>query len=253
MEDWLGLSFGLNNKQKKTVKKEDFLAYYTTLSNVELLKIIREKKKYKPDAIDAATEILSTRTYSEDENSVATAEVNFDLTRKREQKEKANKIKSQINVFIDKHFGINERTPQQKLNLFCAVISIYSLINDIVNFNDLLMLFFYYKDPRAYMFAILICALEFFFIYLLYRRSNWGWVFFILSSSLNSVIEFQTLLSSFNPGGNLFSIFINIAILIYLNSRGAIQQFTITKDGRQTTFIIVGLIACLILFFGYFV
>ena len=233
------------------MKKEDFLAYYAKLPNVELLKIIREKEKYRPDAIEAVTEILSTRTYSEDENSVATAEVNFVLSRKREQKEKANKIKSQVNDFIDKHFGIKESSVQQKLNLFCAVVFIYTLINAIVDFEETAMIF-YYKDPKGYVVAALMYSLGILFIYLLYKRTNWGWVFFVVSSSLGVVIEFKTLLSSTSPGGSLFSIFVDIAILIYLNSKGVIQQFTITKDGRQTTFIIVAAIACLILFFGYF-
>ena len=251
MKDGLKLSFGSINKQKKTLKKEDFLAYYAKLPNVELLKILQEKEKYRSDAIEAASEILSTRVYSEDENSVATAEVNLVLTRKREQKEKANKIKSQINVFIDKHFGINERTAQQKLNLFCAVIFIYTLINAIVGFEETAMIF-YYKDPKGYAVAALIYSLGLLFIYLLYKRTNWGWVFFIVSSSLGAVIEFKTLLSSSSPGASLFSIFVDIAILIYLNSKGVIQQFTITKDGRQTTFIIVAILACLIFFFSYF-
>ena len=177
--------------------------------------------------------------------------MNVVLNKKAEQQERVSKTKKQIDDFIDKHFGIEERSSQQKLNLFCAVISIYSLINAIVSFKDIAMLFFY-KDPKGYVFATLIYALEFLFIFLLYKRSNWGWVFFIISSSLVSVIDFKSLLSSVSPGASLFSIFVNIGILIYLNSKAVIKQFTITKDGRQTTFIIVAVIACLILFFSYF-
>lgn len=244
------------------MKKEDFLRYYSKLSNVELLKIIGEKEKYRPDAIEAATEILNTRTYSDDEHTVATAELNLVLNKKTVQKERVNKIKTQINDFIDAHFGIKERSPLKKLNLFCAVIFIYTFINAIVNFKDTALIF-YYDDPKGYVVAALIYALELIIIYLLYKRTNWGWVIFVFFSSLTIIMDLKNLLSSFNqsddlffipsnPATELFSVIVNIAILIFLNSKGIISQFTITRYGRQVTFILIGVAACLILFLSYF-
>lgn len=255
-------TFRINHIDKNILKKEDIYTYYLRLSNVELLKIIQEKEKYRPDAIDAATEILSTRTYTNDEHAVAAAELNVVLKKKTVQKEKVFRIKTQINDFIDTHFGIKKRSPQKKLNLFCAAIFIYTLINAIVNFEDRAIIF-YYNDPKGYVVAALIYALEFIFIYLLYKRTNWGWVIFVFFSSLTIIMNLKNLLSSFNqsddlffipasPATDLFSILVNTAILIFLNSKEILNQFTITRDGRQTTFMVVVVAACLILFITYF-
>lgn len=191
-----------------------------------------------------------------------TQEVNLVLNKKTEQKERVNKIKRRINDLIDEHFGIKERSSQQKLNLLCAAIFIYFLVNAIMNFKDRAMIF-YYNDPKGYVVAALIYTLEFIFIYLLYKRTNWGWVIFVFFSLLTTIMDLKTLLSSFkqnddlffipdNPAVDLFSIFVNIAILIFLNSKGVLSQFTITKDGRMTTWILAGVAACLILFVPYF-
>lgn len=243
------------------MKKEDFLTNYSKLSNIELLKIIQEKEKYRSDAIEAATEILTTRTYSDDEYAIATSEVNLILNKKAQQEERVNKMKTQVHDFIDTHFGINQRSPEKKLNLFCAVIFIYTLINAILNFKDMAGIF-YYSDPKGYVVAALIYSLEFIVIYLLYKRTNWGWVIFVVASSLTIIMGLENLLSSFNqkddfffipanPASDSFSILINIAILIFLNSKEVVNQFTITKDGRKTTWVVAVVAACLILFVTY--
>jgi len=40
------------------LKKEQFLTYCSRLSNIELSKILKEKDKYQPGAINASNEIL---------------------------------------------------------------------------------------------------------------------------------------------------------------------------------------------------
>lgn len=106
------------------MKKEDFIKYYSALTNFELLKIIEEKEKYQPDAIEAASEILSTRNYSIEELFTAQSEINHGINKKKEKQEKIEQIKNKVNDFVDEHFGFRERTVEKKLNVFCAVLFI---------------------------------------------------------------------------------------------------------------------------------
>ena len=48
-------------------KKEDFKNYYRTISNVELLKILEEKKNYQVEVGEAAEAIFSTRPGNDDD------------------------------------------------------------------------------------------------------------------------------------------------------------------------------------------
>jgi hypothetical protein len=57
------------------LKKEEFLKYYSALSNVDPLKILEEKANYQPAAMAAAEEILSTRSFHADELSKARAQI----------------------------------------------------------------------------------------------------------------------------------------------------------------------------------
>ena len=109
------------------MKKEYFLKYYTQLSNVELLKILEEKEKYQPEAIVLVNEILLQRSITDEDISQAKSEINFLFNKKKERHEKVEKRITRINEFIDEYFGLEERSPEKILNIFCVLIFIYNL------------------------------------------------------------------------------------------------------------------------------
>jgi hypothetical protein len=242
------------------LKKEEFIRYYGTLSNVELLKILEEKKNYQAGALEAAEEILSTRNYNDDDVIEAKTQIDHQLNKKLARSQKINDKTGQVIDFIDENFGIKNRTPAKMLNLFCAGIAVYLLINAILNFRFLASIF--ENNFAGSLFAVLVYGLEFLFVFLLYNRSNWGWVIFIFSAGLLVTSGIRSLVASFQPssgfffmpvnrGAILFSLLLNIAIILFLNNKKITQQFTISKQGRDTTFIILAVVAFLYFFARY--
>ena len=232
------------------MKKEDFLNYYSGLSTIELLKIIEQKENYQPDAIEAATKILSERNYSNDELNAAQTEINLLVNKKIERQEKINKKINRFNEFIDEHFGIKERTPEKKLNFFCAGLFLYIFFSGIFNARDLAG--YYYSTFTSWSIAILIYLVQLFIIYLLYVRSNWGWVLIVGGCVFLAVQNIHTLFESFiprdgfldflyapiNPYYTALAFCINISVVLFLNTQMICQQFTISKNGRITTLVI---------------
>ena len=259
MNTWIKVRLLTNFQIKKILKKEDFLIYYSGLSTVDLLKIIEEKEKYQPDAIEAANKILSERNYSNDELNAAQAEINLLLNKKIERSEKINKKINGVNEFIDEHFGLRERSPEKILNLFCAGLFLYTFFSAIFNIKFLASIF-YYKSPKGYFVAILIYTIQFLCIYLLYKRSNWGWVLIVgmhtvlVAQNIDSFIFLFRYRGEFlffkpeSPYTLLFNLCFNIGVIIFLNTKKIREQFSITRDNRIITLIASGVISLLYIF-----
>ncbi len=245
------------------MKKEEFLIYYSTLSTVELLKIIEQKENYQPDAIEAANKILSERNYSHDELNTAQSEINLLVNKKLERQERINKKINKFNEFIDDYFGIKERSPEKKLNLFCTGLFLYIFFNGIFNAGDLAG--YYYSTVTSWCIAILIYMIQLFIIYLLYIRSNWGWVLIVGGCIILAVENIQAIFESFRPRDDILDFLfapinpyyialafcINTGIVLFLNTKKIHQQFTISKKGRIATLIIPAGILTLIFILQY--
>ena len=239
------------------MKKEDFLRHYSGLSNIELLKILEEKEKYQPTAIEIAQQILFERNYSNDEMSTAKAEVNFFVNKKKEQQEKTKK---KINEFIDDHFEIRERTPERTLNMFCIGIFLYTLIDAIFNIRHLAG--YYYSTFTSWSIAVLIYLIQFVIIYLLYKRNNWGWILLLSVYVISAIFDFHTLYESFYPRKILFSLnsfrinryyvaialFFSICVILFLNKNNIFQQFSLAKDTLILTIVVSAIISLLFIF-----
>ena len=241
------------------MKPEDFLTYYSNLSTVELLKIIEQKENYQPDAIEAANKILSERGYSNDELNAAREEINLLVNKKIERQEKIDKKINKVNYFVDEHFGLKERSPEKILNLFCAGLLIYTLVSSILNIKFLASLF-YYQSFKGYFIAILIYALQVLIIYLLYKRSNWGWACIVISHIFLVTQNVQLFIDSFsytysflfkpiNPYSEAVVFCIHLGIIVFLNSKKIIKQFAITKNNRIAIIIISLILSPIILLF----
>jgi len=232
------------------LKKEDFLTYYSRLSNIELLKILEEKEKYQQGAIDAANEVLSERNYSKDELNAVKAEINLSVNKKIERQEKINKKINNAKEFIDEYFGIKQRSPEKILNIFCAALFLYTFFHSIFNVRDLAG--YYYSTFTSWSIAILIYLIQLFIIYLLYIRSNWGWILIVAGCVILAIQNIITFIESFRPRNGFpdflyepihpysqaLSFFINTCVILFLNRKNICQQFTITKKGRMATLLI---------------
>jgi hypothetical protein len=228
------------------LKKEDFLNYYTQLSNVELLKIIEEKEKYQPEAITLVTEILQQRNFTDEDEIQARSEINFHLLKKKEQQERAENRINRINEFIDEYFGLRKRSPEKILNIFCVVIFFYDLI---AGFFSIKVLAGYFNSKiEGYIAGSLIYILQLLIVFLLYKRSNWGWVcynglyiFFAISGIVSFILYFHYK-SEFpfirgNPYPSLLSSIFSAGIVLFLNNRKIVDQFSIRNQGRTVTIV----------------
>ena len=245
------------------MKKEDFLTYYSRLSNIELLKILEEKEKYQQDAIDAANEILSERNYSNDELNAVKVEINLFVNKKIERQEKINKKINKANEFIDEYFGIKQRSPEKIFNIFCAALFLYTFFHSIFNIRELAG--YYYSSFTSWSIAILIYLIQLFIIYLLYLRSNWGWILIVAGCVILAIQNIITFIESFgprngfldllyepiNPYSQALSFFINTCVILFLNRKNICQQFTITKKGRMATLLIPAGILAVFLIIQY--
>lgn len=245
------------------MKKEDFLIYYSGLSTLDLLKILEQEENYQPEAIEAASKVLAERNYSNDELHAAQAEIDLLRNKKIERQERINKKINKLNEFIDEHFGIRQRPPEKKLNFFCAGLFLYIFFSGIFNGRDLAG--YYYSTFTSWSIAILIYLIQLFFIYLLYLRSNWGWILIVGGCVLLAVENIRALFESFrprdgfldflyppiNPYYTVVDFCINIAIMLFLNTKGIHQQFTISKKGRTATLVIPAVVLTIIFILQY--
>jgi hypothetical protein len=240
------------------LKKEDFLTYYTQLSNVELLKIMEEKEKYQPEAITLVNEILAQRNFTDEDECQARSEINLLLNKKKEQQEKVDKRINRINGFIDEHFGLRQRSPEKTLNIFCVVIFFYSLIVGFFSIKDLAG--YFNSKIEGYIVGSLIYILQLLIVFLLYKRSNWGWVCYIglyvffAVSGIVSFILFFYYKSEFpfirgNPYPSLLSFVCSIGIILFLNNRKIIAQFSIQDRARIATIVVSLLLSVFLIFF----
>lgn len=157
---------------------------------------------------------------------------------------------------IDENFGLKERSAKKLFNLFCLVIFLFNLIAGFFSAKNFAGYFI--SKLNGYIAGVLLFLLPLVIIYLLYKRNNWGWALFV---SLNILLGLQDIWLLFeffqyreflfappNPYYILLSLCFHMSIVVFLNSKKIIEQFTITKEGRITTLIISGLLFILLIF-----
>jgi len=166
------------------------------------------------------------------------------LTKKRNRQERINKI----NDFVDENFGLDQKTPVRLLNLFCAGLFLFHLIGGLFDIN--VFKFFFNSKVTAYSFGVLVYLLQLLIIYLLYRRTHWGWVLFIAIHTILALLDLSRFLSFFAYliPNILFNLSYHVAVIIFLNVKSIHEQFLLTKDKRITTLIVSGIIAAVIIF-----
>ena len=237
------------------------MKYYTQLSNVELLKILEEKEKYQPEAIVLVNEILLQRSITDEDVSQAKSEINFLFNKKKERHEKVEKRITRINEFIDEYFGIKERSPEKILNIFCVLIFIYNLTVGFFNIKGLAS--YFNSKIEGYIAGSLIYILQLLIVFLLYKRSNWGWVcynglyVFLAVSGIVSLVLYFYYKSEFpfirgNPYPDLLSSIFSTGIVLFLNNRKIVGQFSIQNQGRVTTIVVSLLLSVFFIFFVSF-
>jgi hypothetical protein len=167
---------------------KDFLEYYSTISNSELISILNNKKNYQETAIEAANQELIRRKLTEEDINDAKRIIEENNIKKQKVKEKMtilqSKVKTTGNNILDTLKPIKAGTPTSEKTINVIVIifgslSIYQIFSNEWYFSDLK---YFYNDPLVIFFIFYpvvilpVSTLTFF------MRKPLGWI--LLSSYL---------------------------------------------------------------------
>ena len=251
--------------------KEDFLEYYSSLSNSELFLILNNKKDYQPTAIDAANQELINRNLSDEEINDAKNIIKERQTKKEKEKEKITILQSKIKATGDniletlKPIQPGSPTAEKTINVITIIfgaLSVYQIFSDGWYFSDLK---YFSNDPLAIFFIFYplvilpISTLTFlirkplgWILLASYLTYNIVWILRVLtrSSIWNSDTEG---LINFLPRQSVTSLFIQLLFFggtLYIISRPSLRElFLITKSKMAVTIGISWFITFILIFF----
>lgn len=240
----------------------NFDELYSNYSNVELLIIVKKPEDYQIEAIQAATNHLSSRTITEAEYLEA-EEFHFKLSEKSKQKqEKFDLLKEKALNIVDPIINPSEIIqPGKWLKLLLFVITIQyawttvSLLIDLIRIGFCKNCFF---DPSYFAGIINLFYVPLIF-FLLYKRRKWGWILLFADNFLSVVIRIGSSYAFFKYreiyGGEtaefLLLCFIKAAFAFFLWRKDIQEFFSISENTKKDTLILVSIISSIILFISF--
>ena len=127
----------------------DFHDKYKDYSNIDLLKIVRRPTEYQVAAVDAATQILSTREVTQSDFEMVEIFFNETNTETKRKTEKINSYKEKTADFFESVLNpTTEIKPEKWLNILLLVIGLQYLWTLYVNIVDLVKLIKYVIDCK---------------------------------------------------------------------------------------------------------
>jgi hypothetical protein len=255
----------------------EFHNKYKDYSNIELLKIIKRPNEYQISAVDAATQILSSREISQ--TDIEQVDNYFDEI-DTEAKRKTDKITSYKEKTADFFEPVLNPTaevkPEKWLNILLLVIGLQYLWTLYLNISDLIRFIKYVIDCKSYgldsnaetvsywtcfssrfdplvFFQILTLIYVPIIFYLLFKRRRWGWIllfadtlFGLISTVSQSYIFFKY--QQYHHG-DTFSFFTQIIIkglfVFFLWRKYISDFFNVTMETKKKTAIITAVVTVL--------
>jgi len=255
----------------------DFHDKYKDYSNIDLLKIVRRPTEYQVAAVDAATQILSSREISP--TDIEQVDNYFDEidTETKRKTDKITSYKEKTANFLEPVLNPTaEVKPEKWLNILLRVIGLQYLWTLYLNISDLIRFIKYVIDCKSYgfdsntetvsywtcfssrfdplvFFQILTLIYVPIIFYLLFKRRRWGWIllfadnlFGLISTVSQSYIFFKY--QQYHHGDTL-SFFTQILIkglFVFFLWRNYISDFFgVTKETKKKTAIVTAIITLL--------
>lgn len=255
----------------------DFHDKYKDFSNIDLLKIVRRPTDYQFAAVDAATQILSTREVTQ--SDLEQVDNYFDEidTETKRKTDKINSYKEKTADFFEPVLmPTGEVKPEKWLNILLLIIGLQYLWTLYLNISDLVRFAKYVIECKSYgfdnnmetvsywtcfssrfdplvFFQILTLIYVPIIFYLLFKRRRWGWIllfadnlFRLLSTVSQSYIFFKY--QQYHHGDTL-SFFTQILIkglFVFFLWRNYISAFFgVTKETKKKTAIVTTIITLL--------
>jgi hypothetical protein len=218
---------------------EEFFERYKNYSNVELLKIIKQPNDYQPEALKAATQIISLRAVTEEDEKEA--ESYFEAIRLQQEirKEKIASFNHKVKDFFEPVLHPNSSIKARKwLNIFLLLVAleyVWTLYDNIEYF----VIFFRCVGCEfgileyGHLITLLYVPLIF---YLLYKRKRWGWILLFADNLSSAVMSAEELYQSFkyphffsndSPVDFIWRLVISIAFIIFLWKEDIAAHFNV--------------------------
>ncbi len=250
----------------------DFIEYYKTISDTELLSILDNPQDYQALAIEAAKEEFANRQLSDTEIQEARQPLLAKQLQKEKEREKVKavetKIKSAGHTFIDTINPIQSGIPstEKTIRLIVIIFGGIFLYQFITDFRTNLA---YIKDIPRFPFESIIILLPQVLLLIatitFWKRKTLGWTLLTVFLTFSAVGAMWLLFQSFNwkPSGfggldNLFprpsptTYIIQLIFLIgtmYVVCKTNIREvFSIDKQKMAATIVITGLVTFVLMF-----
>jgi hypothetical protein len=255
----------------------DFHDKYKDFSNIELLKIIRRPNEYQVSAVEAATQILSSRQISA--TDIEQVENYFNKI-DAETKRKTDKESSYKQNTVDFFEPILNPTVQVKsekwLNILLLVIGLQYLWTLYLSIIDLIRFIKFVIDCKAYgfdsnaetisywtcfssrfdplvflqIFSLIYVPIVF---YLLFKRRRWGWILFFADNLIGLVAGIGQLhlffkYQQFHNGDTLsffIQILIKVVLVFFLWRKSISDLFNVMIETKKKTVIITSVLIIL--------
>jgi hypothetical protein len=237
----------------------DFYEKYKEYSNIELLKIIRQHGAYQAEAIDAASQILSSRQIeSKDRETVDHYFQNIELKEKARQG-KINSYKDKARDFLEPILEPSENIkPAKWLSILLLYIGLqwaWSFYETVKHFINILKCRYCEFDIFFLAEFLTLIYLPIIF-FLLFKRRRWGWIllfadnlFILISRTGQSYIffKYQSVHQS-DTASFIFPIVLRTIFAFFLWRDPITDFFGVTKEIKKRTALVTGSITAGLLF-----
>ncbi|MBO9565239.1 MAG: hypothetical protein J7621_20860 [Niastella sp.] len=238
----------------------NFYDQYKLLSNVELLKIVRNPAGYQPAAVEAAAQLLAEREVPQ--TDIDEAETYF-----QEIEEKAKSKAEKINAYREKAADflepITHPGPDIKavkwLNIFLVVVALnylwtlYLTVSSFIRISACRNCGFDYTHGLQGLYLLYIPVV----FYLLIKRKRWGWILLFADNVITFIIGLWSSVAFFrylhihrgDPTTFLLTIFLHGGLAFFLWRKDISAFFGVTDKEKRNTIGVALLLA--LLFIGW--
>lgn len=236
--------------------EETFRERFSSYSTANLLVALHKKEHYNPVAIEIIEEIIQSRIISDKDRSEAEAIIIKEVEDHAAKQQKTEDIKNRFIEFFEPIiYPTREVDITKWFNLFMLVLAIDTLYQSYLVCQGL----YYFVNDSTYITFLSVQAIvpitgaiEF---YLAYKRLKAGWILMVFSNYF-VIIYSITMYFLFTADANiyefvtrfLFSLFLNVAFLLFLDKRACHELFGIDtqKKAMLTNRILLSCLALMI-------
>jgi hypothetical protein len=233
------------------VKSQDetpFQQLYQKYTNIELLRIVRYPDDYQAAAVEAATQILTSRNVSDEDREQAEQLFHNIDSKEAAKHEKIEALQAKVADVLQPLIKPGpEITPQKWLNVFLLIIAIQYIWTFYTTLQQVIDSVRYHINVFGFLTMTNIFILIYIPIifYLLFKRRRWGWILLFADNilalmSLSTLIynSFRYPITAGNSTAIIIQFSIRIAFVLFLWRQTLAGHFGVSEKAKLHTLII---------------